>query len=262
MKHVKSLIHLALVPVIAVALAACSDSLTDVNSVASTPAPSSEISMAAAKVSDGPADGNGIMNLIHGVPGAVVDVCASGATTGNVFVKITSDFEFTNVDTHELPEGTYDAKVIGATGDDSCAPAAIPGLEVSGVFLPAGANVSAVAHLTDGGDLTLSVFANEVAGMGPAVLAAHHTAQAPSVDVWLGRNVRQLAVAIEDFTNGDQVTTEILPGPRELALSLPNSDEVVFGPARLQLQPSTTYAVYAVGAFPSSFQFVILPISY
>lgn len=202
----------------------------------------------------------GTLNVVHGIPGATVDVCVSGDITGNEFARVIEEFDFTETRTRELPEGFYDANVVLA-GDD-CADA-LPGLSATDLFLPAGANVSVVANLDNpGGAFELNVFVNDLSGLRPgqADVAVQHTADAPAVDVWIGRNNNKLVRTFAMFTNGDQETGSVKPGRLAVALSLPGQDDVLLDPANLRLRPDTYYAIYAVGTFPDTFTYVVLPI--
>ncbi|MDH3500701.1 MAG: DUF4397 domain-containing protein, partial [Acidimicrobiia bacterium] len=122
------------------------------------------------------------------------------------------------------------------------------------IELAPGANLTAIAHLSEAGDPTLSVFANDdsqIVGENTR-LTVRHTAEAPSVDVWANGGV-----LIEDFTNPDSVTVEVPAGSYGVALSLPNMTDVIFDAGTLDLAAGTHYIVYAFGTFPDTFDLLI-----
>jgi hypothetical protein len=182
----------------------------------------------------------GLVTVIHGVPGLVVDVYVNGAKTLPSFAPntVTSPLE--------LPEGNYDI-VIVPEGGDPVSPA------ISGsAFLPAGANVSIVAHLTEAGAPTLSVFVNDVsrAKSGKSRLVVRHTAAAPTVDISLERRgfFFRTKAKIEDLSNPGQRSAVLLAGKWKGSIFHAGSNTPVFGPANLQLNPSVSTIVYAVGS--------------
>ncbi|RYZ26873.1 MAG: DUF4397 domain-containing protein, partial [Propionibacteriaceae bacterium] len=110
------------------------------------------------------------VSILHAVPGATVDVYANGKA-------LLTDFEpGTLTDPQMLPAGSYDLKVVAAgDGADGDAVAELEDAEV-----PAGANVTVVAHLDAGGDPELTAYANDVSGIdaGEARLIVRHDAAA------------------------------------------------------------------------------------
>ncbi len=84
------------------------------------------------------ASGDAHVSVLHGVPDAVVDVYANGDA-------LLTDFKpGTLTDPVALPAGDYDLKVVAA-GDGADGDAI---MEANGVAVPAGANITVVAHLT------------------------------------------------------------------------------------------------------------------
>lgn len=217
--------------------------------------------------------------VVHGIPGddlgfdraLPVDINVSGvgcAITGFAFGD--------RVGPIVLPAGTYDITVSLADEMNPCDGTAVIGLE--GVVLPEGANGTIIAHRTaDGsagpGDLlgvgiTATLFANDFAPTDPgtARLVAHHTAAAPSVDVVVSRDYSDPnapGVTVPGFTNPtaadeamlSQINADFRPGDWEVALEIGGA--AVFGPDTLNLKPFTATYVYAVGTFPTTFQYLV-----
>lgn len=192
----------------------------------------------------------GVLNVVHGIPGLDVDVCASGDVTGNEFAKVAEDFVFKDIATLELPEGAYDATVIPAGGD--CVADAV--LSASGLFLPAGANVSVVANLDADGTPELSVFVNDTSRLRwwQTSLTVRHTAAAPEVDVVVERRFFRrwwpVGAIFQDVANGEEGTKVGLVGKYRVSVNLADTDTTVLGPAKLWLPRRTGTIVYAVGS--------------
>lgn len=193
--------------------------------------------------------------VIHGIPGAngfPVDVSVNGACAlpGFTFGQ--------RVGPLSLPAGTYTIAV-HAPSDGACGgPAAIGPVALT---FADGDNKTIIAHLTEAGAPTASVFANDFSptGRGSARIIAHHTAAAPAVDVVVARDYYGGGprIAVPGFANGDQIKAEIRPGDWTVTLELGGAP--VYGPTMLTLKPFTAYSIYAVGVFPSSFQYLVYP---
>ena len=139
------------------------------------------------------------VSVLHGVPGVTVDVYANGD-------PLLTDFEpGTLTDPVALPAGDYDLKVVAA-GDGADGDAVI---EADGVAVPAGANLTVVAHLTEDGTPVLTPFANDVSAIAPgqARLTVRHTAAAPAVDVRAAETP-----VFTDLTNPNEDSAELPAG--------------------------------------------------
>lgn len=126
------------------------------------------------------------VNVVHGIPNAVVDICAKGDITGGEFAPVITDFEFTQIEKLYLPAGDYYAKIVAA--GENCAEAdALLGLESGKLEVPGGANISIIAHLTNDAKspVALKVGVNDTSklGHGKARVSAYHLAAAPAVDI-------------------------------------------------------------------------------
>ena len=179
------------------------------------------------------------VSVLHGVPGATVDVYANGN-------ELLADFTpGTLTDPVSLPAGDYDLKVTaagaGADGD------AI--IEANGVTVPAGANITVVAHLNAGGSPVLTPFVNDTSavGAGQARLTVRHTAAAPAVDVRAGGTV-----AFADLTNPNEAKADLPAGTVSADVVLAGTDTVALGPADVNLAEGTNTIVYAWGSAADS----------
>jgi hypothetical protein len=192
------------------------------------------------------ADGHlGQATVVHGVPGLTVDVYVNGTLT-------LEDFEpGTVTDPLELPEGNYDIIIVAANAPTN--PPAIAG----SAFLPAGANVSIVAHLTEAGTPTLSVFVNDVSAIRrlKSRLVVRHVAAAPAVDVALYRKFKfwkwswyKLITTIENLVNPNEAQAEVFRGNYAAEIFPAGSGDAVAGPADVKLKKRTLTIVYAVGS--------------
>ena len=179
-------------------------------------------------------DGNGTVTVLHGVPGLTVDVYVNGDLT-------LEDFEpGTVTDPLSLPAGDYDIAIRAADAAADSDPA------ISGsASLPAGANASIIAHLTDGGDPTLGVFVNDTSEVaaGEARLGVRHTAAAPAVDIAANGDV-----VAEGLTNPNEAALDVPAGTYSAEVRLAGTEDAVLGPADLTLSEGTATYVYAIGS--------------
>lgn len=205
--------------------------------------------------------GDFTLNVIHGIPDAAlggdstVDVCVDGA--------VAFTFGFTEFQAGiSLPaDASYDLAV-AAPGTD-CATVL---LGADGFTAAPWTNISVVAHLTADGAPTLSVFENHISKRWWPRVIAHHTAEAPTVRLGVVVPFRggEYLLPVTQFSNGDQFGPLPLPPNRELTfgLALPGTFDPLDGSElTATLSPRTTYLVYAVGTFPTSFAYVVIPVS-
>jgi hypothetical protein len=182
----------------------------------------------------------GLVTVVHGVPNLVVDVYVNGKLTLPDFTpgSITRPLE--------LPTGNYYIQVTPKGKDTS--ESVIRGT----AFLPVGANVSLVAHLSGSGVPQLSAFVNNVEGLaeGKSRLVVRHTAYAPAVDVELFRGGRatKIVATLPGLTNPHELSADIRPGQYTVDLTPAGSTTVVFGPVPLLPHPGISYIVYATGS--------------
>jgi hypothetical protein len=175
------------------------------------------------------------VSVLHGVPDAVVDVYANGEA-------LLTDFEpGTLTDPVALPAGDYDLKVVAA-GDGPDGDAI---MEANGVAVPAGANITVVAHLDEGGAPVLTPFVNDTSSIaaGQARLTVRHTAAAPAVDVRAGGDP-----VFTDLANPDEASADIPAGTVSADVVLAGTDTVAIGPADVTLTEGVHTIVYAWGS--------------
>jgi hypothetical protein len=199
--------------------------------------------LSAATAAPAAAAENGTVYVVHGVPGLTVDVYVNGKTalTGFKPGQVAGPLS--------LPHGSYDVAIRKA-GEAATAAPAID----KKVTLPAGANVSLVAHLSAAGTPTLTAFANPVGGLadGKARLVVRHTAAAPAVDVLAGGEP-----VFTGLTNPNQRTADLTPSTVAAAVALGGTTKPVIGPTDLTLKAGQVSVVYAVGsAKDNTLQFV------
>ena len=175
------------------------------------------------------------VSILHGVPGVTVDVYANG----NALV---TDFKpGTLTDPMAVPTGDYDLKVVAA-GDGADGKAMI---EADGVGVPAGANITVVAHLDASGKPVLTPYVNDTSSIaaGQARLTVRHDAAAPAVDVRAGGKP-----VFTDLTNPKEDSADIPAGTVSADVVLAGTDKVVIGPADLKLVEGVHTIVYAWGS--------------
>ncbi len=187
--------------------------------------------------------------VVHGIPGAEgfpVDVSVDGtcALEGLTFGQIVGAVPLV---------GTVTLAVHPVSAAGPCA--AAPALGPVALTFEADESYSVVAHLDAAGAPTASVFGNEVSRPGPGLarVIAHHTAEAPPVDITISRAffARKAVprVVVEDVENGEQTPSlTVRPGDWQVAISPAGVRHPVFGPITLTLEPHRTYLVYAVGS--------------
>ena len=100
------------------------------------------------------------VSILHAVPGLTVDVYANGKELVPGFTPGTL------TDPQQLPSGSYDLAVYPAGADPA---ATQPAISAKGVQVPAGANVTVVAHLDAAGTPALTPFVNAPAARGRGV---------------------------------------------------------------------------------------------
>ena len=184
----------------------------------------------------------GTLNVVHGIPGVEVDVCA--APNGQPLGKAIPNFNFKDIEALELPEGAYDAAVVFA-GDPCTAP--IAGLSAQNLFLPGDANVSVVASQLPAGGFGLTLFSNETSPIRfGSELIFRHAAAAPTVDVRYGRffPIR----VVPDLSAGGEGFARYLGGRARISVNLPGDSDPVLGPAAIRLRRAASNIVYVVGS--------------
>lgn len=176
------------------------------------------------------------VSVLHGVPGLTVDVYVNGE-------EAIPDFEpGTLTDPMMMAAGSYDIDIY-ADGDTP--ETAEPALSASGLEVPGGANLTLAAHLGEDGTPMLSAFVNDVSqtAAGQARLTVRHAAAAPAVDVRAGGTP-----VIEGLTNPNEEVLDLPAGTVSADVVLAGTEDVVLGPADLDLAEGTNTIVYAWGS--------------
>ena len=184
----------------------------------------------------GAAEGDGTVYVVHGVPGATVDVYVNGAKTLPNFTpgKVAGPLS--------LPAGDYAIKIFKAGDDPATATAVID----QSVTLPAGANASLVAGLNASGKPTLFTFVNNVSAgaAGQGRLAVAHTAAAPAVDV-----LANGSAAFTNLVNGKEDTADLAAGTVSASVvATGTTGPALIGPADVPVTSGMLTVVYAIGA--------------
>jgi hypothetical protein len=178
---------------------------------------------------------NASVTVVHGIPKTPVNVFVNGKITLRNFAPGTVAGPLS------LPAGSYTVTVFPAA---DTAGTGNPVIEAT-AQVPAGANVSLVAHLDAAGKPTITPFVNDVSRLaaGQARLVVRHTAAAPAVDVRAGGTP-----VIQGLTNPDQKALTLPAGTVKADVVLAGTDTVAIGPADVTLTEGTATIVYAIGS--------------
>ena len=195
----------------------------------------SSVGVAVAAPLSAQAAGTAMVSILHAVPNTPVDVCANGKAL------LTNFQPGTLTDPQSLPSGSYDLKLTAA--NSGCGAAAV--LEAKGVNVPAGANITVVAHLSASGSPQLTPYVNNVSAVpaGQARLTVRHDAAAPAVDVRAGGKA-----VITGLTNPNEKSLVTAAGTVSADVVLAGTTTVVIGPADVTLKEGTSTIVYAWGS--------------
>ena len=174
------------------------------------------------------------VSVVHGIPGQPVDVYVNGNKTLDNFKP--GDI----AGPLDLEQGSYD---IALTKPGEPVGNAIVTLD--NATIPGGANVSIVAHLNAGGTPQITAFPNNTTGLpaGKARLVVRHTAAAPAVDVRANGTP-----VVTNLTNPNEAQADVDPGTVKADVVLAGTNNVVIGPANLNLAEGTSTIVYAYGS--------------
>lgn len=182
------------------------------------------------------ADDAAMLSVLHGVPGLTVDVYV------NDELKI-DDFEPGDLaGPLELPAGTYTVAITASDAADASSPAIGP------VDLPleAGMNYTAVAHLTEAGEPTATLFTNDTSQIaaGQGRLTVRHVAAAPAVDVLAGGSA-----VVSNLANPDEQKLDIPASVVSATIVAAGTTEpAVLGPADVDVAEGVNTIVYAWGS--------------
>jgi hypothetical protein len=177
----------------------------------------------------------GKVTVVHAVPDLTVDVYANDGLLLEDFMPgaITSPVA--------LEPGDYEVEVTPANSSDVALSAMVP--------VTSDTDAAGVAYLTEAGDPTLGLFANNQSPIKrrKARITVRHTAAAPEVDVRVKLDGEWVPV-VTGLPNGEQATLGVRARTYKVDVVLAGTDDRVLGPARLELERRRHYFVYAWGS--------------
>jgi hypothetical protein len=178
---------------------------------------------------------NASVSVVHGIPNTPVNVFVNGDLTLRNFRPATVAGPLS------LPAGSYEVTVFPAA---NTAGTGNPVIRAT-AQVPAGGNVSLVAHLSAQGQPTITPFVNDVSKLaaGQARLVVRHTAAAPAVDVRAGGTP-----VIRGLTNPKQQVLNLPAASVNADVVLAGTSTVAIGPADVNLKEGTATIVYAIGS--------------
>ena len=174
------------------------------------------------------------LSVLHAIPDTPVDVYVNGALT-------LDDFQPGDLaGPLDLPAGSYDVAITAPDAADASAP-----ILQATVELAAGSSYTAVAHLTEAGEPTVTPFRNDIATTkaGEGRLTVRHVAAAPAVDILAGG-----APVVSALTNPNEATLNLPAGTVSAAVALAGTTDPVIGPADVAVSDGVLTIVYAWGS--------------
>ena len=173
--------------------------------------------------------------LLHGIPGATVDVVVDGD------VVIPGFEPGTMQDLSPFAGQTLTNVEVRAAGTSDVVIGPIASLDV-----PGSGNVTVVAHLTADGTPTLTPFENDTSALaaGQGRLTVRHTAAAPAVDVVLADGSRPFT----DLSNPNEASADLPAGEIAGAQVAPTGGDPIAPVPTVELTAGTNLIVYAVGS--------------
>ena len=186
--------------------------------------------------------GNSDVYVVHGIPGLDVDIYVNDALTLEAFTPTTVAGPLS------LPAGDYEIEIFGAI--DSPAASADARSDAAALTVvqavPAGANVSVVAHLDADGAPTVTPFVNDVSDVesdSTGRVVIRHTAAAPAVDIVAGgAPVGNLV----DIVNGEQEQIDLPADAYPTGIAATGTTDVLFD-APVTVEGAKSLVVYAIG---------------
>jgi hypothetical protein len=174
------------------------------------------------------------IHLIHGIPGADVDVIVDGEA-------VFENFQFGDTqDLSALAGATLTGLTVVLTGTET---AVIGPVDFD---VPASGNYTVIANLDASGTPALNAYANDTSAIdaGNGRLVVRHTAAAPAVDVKADG-----AVAFSNLSNPNEASADLPAATYSVEVVPTGADEpVVIGPADIAVKDGESLTVYAVGS--------------
>jgi Domain of unknown function (DUF4397) len=175
------------------------------------------------------------VTLMHGIPGAVVDVVVDGSVVVPNFQPGTmqdiSSFAGQTLKNVEVRAAGTSTVVIGP---------------IASLAVPASGNWTVLAHLDASGKPTLTPFQNDTSAVpaGQGRLIVRHTAAAPAVDIVLADGSRPFT----NLTNPNEAKAALPAGQIAGAKVAPTGGAPIADVPTVELKAGTDLIVYAVGS--------------
>jgi hypothetical protein len=173
--------------------------------------------------------------LLHGIPGATVDVAVDGE------VVIPGFEPGTMQDLSSFAGQTLENIEVRAAGTTDVVIGPVPTFEV-----PSAGNWTVVAHLAADGTPTITPYENDTAELAAGLgrLTVRHTAAAPGVDIVLADGSRPFA----NLSNPDEAAADLPAGEIAGARIAPTGGDPIADVPTVTLAAGSNLIVYAVGS--------------
>lgn len=175
------------------------------------------------------------LSVLHGIPDTPVDVYVNGELT-------LDDFQPGDLaGPLDLPAGDYEVALTATDAADDSAPVLGP----ITLTLEANKSYTAVAHLTEAGEPSATLFTNDTAPTAPGEgrLTVRHVAAAPAVDILAGGSP-----VVTGLVNPEEATLNLPAGVVSAAVALEGTTDPVIGPADVDVQEGVLTIAYAWGS--------------
>ncbi|MDE0546646.1 DUF4397 domain-containing protein [Microbacterium sp. C7(2022)] len=189
------------------------------------------VALPASAISESSAD----VFVLHGIPDTPVDVYVDGELT-------LDDFQPGDLaGPLDLPAGDYEVALTATDAADDSSPVLGP------VTLSVEANMSytAVAHLSESGEPTVTPFVNDISATaaGEGRLTVRHVAAAPAVDILAGGDA-----VVSGLANPEEASLDLAAGTVSAAVALEGTTDPVIGPADVAVDEGVLTIAYAWGS--------------
>jgi hypothetical protein len=175
------------------------------------------------------------VSILHGVPGATVDVYVNGDLLLDDFAPGTL------TDPQQLPAGTHEVAILPGDAADASAD---PIIGPADITVEAGGNYTVVAHLDADGNPTATPFGNDTSrvGAGEGRVTVRHVAAAPEVSVSADGNE-----LIASLANPDEAVTAVPAATYAVEVAPASGGDAVLT-ADLPVTEGANTIVYAWGS--------------
>ena len=199
----------------------------------------------AAVPAESAAPGTASVSVMHAIPGLTLDISVDGRVVVDDFMPGTL------LGPLKLAAGTHTVDISASNplelgGSANGSP--LPSIALSGsatVTVTANRSFTAVAHLTDAGKPTATLFNDDTTPLAPGQgrLTVRHVAAAPAVDV-----LANGAVAVAGLTNPGQAVLDLPVGTISAVVAAAGTTAPLLGPADVAISPRNNTIVYAWGS--------------